>query len=188
MCIHYVYVYVGHRWFPGQAFNRAFLVVGTCVWLKSMVGGCRACGFSPSFGPQGTQRPDQSPAYGSKHFFFGHSDVGEAIKRKRSVWLHSVSDRMKSGTVTYAVVSVCVLIGWQPYCEVNQDKRKARKTKSKLDEFLINSHICVRCRKCYILRLETYCMQVCKHRSGHVTEVFHLKLQLVWAHEKNIEE
>jgi len=108
MCIHYLYVYVGHRWFPGQALNRAFLVVGTCVWLKSMVGGCRACGFSPSFTPQGTQRPDQSLAYGSKHFFFGHSDVAEAIKCKRSVWLDCVSDRMKSGYGDLCCgVSVC---------------------------------------------------------------------------------
>lgn len=58
-------------------------------------------------------------------------------------------------------------------------------TKPNLDDFLTSSHICVshtvsRGRKCYILRLEIYCAQVCKHR---FIEIFHVKFQLIWAHE-----
>lgn len=181
MCIHYVYVYVyiyayvGHHWFPVQAFNGAFLVVGTCVWLKSMVGGCRACGFSPSFGPQGTQCPDQSPAYGSKHFFFGHSDVGEAIKLKCSVfltewnlvqwlmlWCQCVRTSVGSSTVKSNMTKEKPVVHIQ--------------TKPNLEEFLTSSHTISWGRKCYILRLETYCTQVCTDR---FIEIFHVKVQFI---------
>lgn len=57
----------------------------SCGWHMCVIevygGRVQGLWFSPSSSPRGPQGSDQSLAYGSKHFFFGHSDVGEAIKR-----------------------------------------------------------------------------------------------------------